>query len=294
MEPNMKKEKPSLSAAGVAGFRAIEAEKPEAERMFYDPYARLFVPGGIGWSISKWIIESGLYERMAPGAAAYILLRERYIDDFLKGQLVDRLEQVVMLGAGYDTRTFRIPGIEKTRVFELDESATQDRKKEKLRKVVDPVPSFVTFIPVNFNTQSLAERLQSGGYDEHAKTLFIWQGVTYFLTKEGVDRTLAFISEHSGTGSTVIFDYMYNEIFQDETRSDVKALRRASRISGESYLFGIDRGQIGPFLNQRGFEEVQNMTLEDLKQKYFTGKNAGRVVPTGIAIASAKVTKGLK
>ena len=87
---------------------------------------------------------------------------------------------------------------------------------------------------------------------------------------------------------------MYNEIFQDETRSDVKALRRASRISGESYLFGIDRGQIGPFLNQRGFEEVQNMTLEDLKQKYFTGKNAGRVVPTGIAIASAKVTRGLK
>ncbi len=128
----MKKEKPSLSAAGVAGFRAIEAQKPEAERLFYDPYAHLFVPGGIAWPISKWVIESGLYERMAPGAAAYILLRERYIDDFLKAQLVQGLGQVVILGAGYDTRAFRIPGIEKTRVFELDESATQNRMKEKM------------------------------------------------------------------------------------------------------------------------------------------------------------------
>jgi methyltransferase (TIGR00027 family) len=290
----MKKEKPSLSAAGVAGFRAIEAEKPEAERLFYDPYARVFVPDGIGWSISKWIIESGLYERMAPGAAAYILLRERAIDDYLKGELGQGLEQVVILGAGYDTRAYRIPGIEKTKVFELDESATQNRKMEKLKKVVDPVPGFVTFVPVNFNTQTLGERLQSSGYAENAKTLFIWQGVTFFLTNEGVDRTLAFISEHSGSGSTVIFDYMYSEIFQDESRSDVKALRSASRISGESYLFGIDRGQIGPFLTQRGFEDVQNETLEDLRQKYFTGKNAGRVVPTGIAIASARVARGMQ
>lgn len=122
----MKKEKPSQSAAGVAGFRAIEAEKPESERLFYDPYARVFVPGGIGWSLSKWVITSGLYERLAPGAAAYILLRERYIDDFLKAQLVHGLEQVVILGAGYDTRAYRIPGIEKTRVFELDEAATQN------------------------------------------------------------------------------------------------------------------------------------------------------------------------
>jgi len=288
----MKKEKPSLSAAGVAGFRAIEAQKPESERIVYDPYAYVFVPGGIGWPISKWIIESGLYERMAPGAAAFILLRERSIDDFLNAQLAGGLQQVILLGAGYDTRAYRIAGIEKTRVFEVDQAATQARKIEQLKKVVNPIPSFVHFLPVDFNSQELGERLQSAGYDEHAKTLFIWQGVTYFLTRDGVDRTLAFIAEHSGDGSTVIFDYMYNEIFQDESRNDVKALRRSARISGEEYLFGIDRGQIGTFLKQRGFDDVQNATLEDLKQKYFTGVNAGRVVPTGIAIASARVMRG--
>lgn len=290
----MKKEKPSLSAAGVAGFRAIEAQKPESERLFYDPYAHIFVPGGIAWPLSKWVIDSGLYERMAPGAAAYILLRERAIDDFLEAQLSTGIKQVVILGAGYDMRALRIPGIDKIRVFEVDEPATQNRKKALLKKVIDPVPPFIKFVPVNFNTQSLGENLSKEGYDEHAKTLFIWQGVTYFLTKEGVDLTLSFISEHSGTGSTIIFDYMYSEIFLDESRSDIKALRRASRISGESYLFGIERGQIGPFLTQRGFQDVQNSTLEDLKQKYFTGKNAGRVVPTGIAIVSAKTARSLK
>ncbi len=254
----MKKEKPSLSAAGVAGFRAIEAEKPEADRMFYDPYARVFVPGGIMWPLSKWIIQSGLYERMAPGAAAFILLRERFVDDTLEALLAEGLEQVVILGAGYDTRAYRIAGMEKTRVFEVDESATQNRKTALLRKIVDPVPGFVTFVSVNFNTESLGERLRGGGYDERAKTLFIWQGVTYFLTKEGVDNTLSFISEHSGAGSSVIFDYMYNEILQDESRNDVKALRRAAKISGEAYMFGIDRGQAGPFLAQRGFRDVSN------------------------------------
>ena len=287
----MQKEKPSLSAAGVAGFRAIEAERPEPNRIVYDPYAHIFVPGGLGWPISKWIITSGLYERMAPGANAYILLRERYIDDFLKAELGPGLKQVVILGAGYDTRAYRIPGIEKTRVFEVDERATQNRKKELLVKVVTPVPAFVSFVPVNFNTESLGAALHDAGYDENAKTAFIWQGVTYFLTSEGVDKTLAFIAGKSGDGSTVVFDYMYSDTLRDETRKDVKMLKRSARLSGEAYLFGIDKGCVGDFLHQRGFAEVQDKTLEDLKQKYFTGANAGRAVPSGIAIASAKVKK---
>ncbi len=287
----MQKEKPSLSAAGVAGFRAIEAEKPDSDRIVYDPYAHIFTPGGLGWPISRWIIKSGLYERMAPGANAYILLRERYIDDFLKGELGPGLKQVVILGAGYDTRAYRIPGIEKTRVFEVDERATQNRKKELLVKVVNPVPTFVSFVPVNFNTESLGAALHGAGYDENAKTAFIWQGVTYFLTSEGVDKTLAFIAGKSGEGSTVVFDYMYNETLRDETRKDVKMLKRSARISGEAYLFGIDKGCVSDFLHHRGFAEVQDKTLEDLKQKYFTGANAGRSVPSGIAIASAKVKK---
>ena len=283
-------EQSSRTAGGVALVRAIEAQRPEAERICYDPYARAFIPG-ISFSLSKLVIDSGIYERMVPGATAFVTARERYIDDFLIACLSEGLDQVVILGAGFDTRAYRIAGIEKTRVFEIDHPATQAVKLKRLKKVIDPLPGHVTFIPVDFNTQTLGERLLSSGYNEQGKTLFIWQGVTYFLTAEGVDSTLAFIANHSGPGSAVIFDYFYNETLRDTSRSDVKMMRRAARLTGEEYLFGIDEGQIEPFLTQRGFRDVRNVALEDLKRLYFTGPNAGRVVPEGIAIVSARVNK---
>ncbi len=122
------------------------------------------------------------------------------------------------------------------------------------------------------------------------KTLFIWQGVIYFLQPAGVDSTLAFIAGHSGPGSAVIFDYIYNETLRDTTHGYGKALARAGRMSGEPYVFGIGRGQVGPFLTQRGFCDVVDMPLEGVRAKYFTGRNAARqIVPGAIAIASARV-----
>ena len=217
--------KASRSAEGIAGMRAIETLKPEADRIISDPYARALIPGGIMFSISRWIIKSGLYELIAPGAVAFIIGRERCIDDYLKA----------CLSAGFDTRAYRIPGIERTRVFEI-----------------------------GLNTQQLGEVLRSGGYDEQGRTLFIWQGVIYFLKPEGVDSTLAFIAHHSGPDSAVIFDYIYNETLHDTTQGYGKALARAGKVSGEPYVFGIDKGQVGPFLAQRGFWDVLDTPLEDV------------------------------
>jgi len=250
------------------------------------------VPGGVMFAISMWIIESGLYERMAPGAAGFIIGRERYIDEYLKAQLSEGIDQVVILGAGFDTRAYRIPGIERTRVFEIDQAATQAVKLERLKKVIDPLPAHVTFVPADLNTQQLGEVLESGGYDEQGKTLFIWQGVTYFLNTEGIDSTLAFIAGHSGQDSVVVFDYIYKEVLQDTTQGYGKTLAQAGKMSGEPYVFGIHKGDVGPFLAQRGFCDVIDMPLEDVKTKYFTGQNAARAIDTGhIAIASARVCR---
>jgi methyltransferase (TIGR00027 family) len=287
-----KKQKASGSAAGVAMMRAIETLKPEGSRICDDPYAHALMQGGFMYSLVKWMIESGLYDRMAPGAVSFVVGRERYIDDFLKTCLSEGLDQVVLLGAGYDTRPYRIPGIEKTHVFEIDQAATQEDKLKRLEKIIHPLPANVTYLPVDFNTQSLAERLKSAGYKENSKTLFIWQGVTYFLTTAGVESTLAFIASHSGPGSAVVFDYFYNEILRDPHRNEVKAMQRTAHAFGEDYTFGIDRGQIEPFLTQRGFKEVTDMTMKELQRVYFTGPNAKRTVNNSIAIATARVDKG--
>jgi methyltransferase (TIGR00027 family) len=270
----------------MALVRAIEASRPPDKRICYDPIARALV-NPISVFLSKLVIDSGIYDRFfAPGVGAieFITARERYIDDFLKACLSEGLDQVVILGAGLDTRAYRVAGIEQTQVFEVDHPTTQEVKLKRLEKVIDPLPDHVTFIPVDFDT----ERLLASSYNEQGKTLFIWQGVTMYLTPKGIDSTLAFISNHSGPESAMIFDYFYNETLRD---MKMKITRRITRAIGERLIFGIDEGQIEPFLTRRGFRDVRNADAEELTRLYFTGPNAGRVISTGVAIASARVNK---
>jgi methyltransferase (TIGR00027 family) len=286
----MEQKQSSTTAEGIALVRAIEASRPPDKRICYDPIARALV-NPISVFLSKLVIDYGIYDRFfAPGVGAieFITARERYIDDFLKACLSEGLDQVVILGAGFDTRAYRIAGIEQTRVFEVDHPATQEVKLQRLRKVIDPLPDHVTFIPVDFNTHTLAERLLASSYDEQGKTLFIWQGVTMYLTPEGIESTLAFITNHSGLGSAVVFDYFYNKTLRD---MKMDTARRITRAIGEELIFGIDEGQIEPFLTRRGFRDIRNADAEDLTRLYFTGPNAGRVIGTGVTIASARVDK---
>jgi methyltransferase (TIGR00027 family) len=286
----MRKNRSSFTAEGMALVRAIESARPEDRRICYDPVARLLVPA-ISFTLSKLVIDSGIYSRMSKGALEFIIARERYIDDFLKACLSEGLDQVVILGAGFDTRAYRTVGIGKTRVFEVDHPNTQTVKLKRLMKAVNPLPVNVHFIPVDFDTQRLSERLPAGGYNVRGKSLFIWQGVTMYLTPEGVDSTLDFIANHSGPGSAVIFDYFHNEILHDMSRPEVRMLHRALRVTGEKAIFGIDEGRIEPFLAQRGFRDIRNVTAGDLKRLYFTGPNAGRALNTGVDIVSARVKK---
>ena len=283
----MRQKQSSTTAEGMALIRAIETSRPEETRICYDHIARSLIPG-YKFFLSKLTIDSGLYGRFAPGAIEFITARERYIDDFLKACLREELDQVVILGAGFDTRAYRIEGIEKARVFEVDHPATQEAKLKRLKKIIDPLPDHVTFVPIDFNTQTLGGRLPASGYGEHGKTLFIWQGVTGYLTAEGVDSTLAFIANHSGPGSSVIFDYFTNETLRGP---EMRKIRRLMRVIGEEIIFGIDEGRIEQFLTKRGFCDVRNVNAEDLKRLYFTGLNAGRVISKGVDIVSARVNK---
>jgi methyltransferase (TIGR00027 family) len=224
----MKQKQSSTTAEGIALVRAIEASRPPDKRICYDPIARALV-NPISVFLSKLVIDYGIYDRFfAPGVGAieFITARERYIDDFLKTCLSEGLDQVVILGAGFDTRAYRIAGIEQTRVFEVDHPATQEVKLQRLNKVIDPLPDHVTFIPVDFSAHTLAERLPASSYDEQGKTLFIWQGVTMYLTPEEIDSTLAFITNHSGPGSVVVFDYFYNETLRDMKMEAARRWRR--------------------------------------------------------------------
>lgn len=286
----MRKNQSSLTAVGIAIVRGIEFEKPEGKRICYDPYARQFVHPFL-YTLVRFFDRIGYSEIKGPGVMGFLTVRERHIDEHLKACLADGLEQLVILGAGYDARAYRFDELKNgVRVFEVDHPASQADKLSKLKQVFGSQPAHVVYVPVDFNTQSLGQRLAESGYDESLKTLFIWQGVTQYLTPQAVDDTLAFIAEHAGPGSSVIFDYMYPTLLDGTIkRGEVSNMRNKGWVSGEMMTFGIPEGQITEFLEQRGFTKVLDADHKYLHNTYFTGENAKRSVAYGYAIASAVV-----
>jgi methyltransferase (TIGR00027 family) len=284
----MRKSQSSMTAIGIAIVRAMESEKPEAERICYDPYARQFVNGAL-YHFVKFFDRLGYSERRGPGVMGFLTVRDRHIDEYLKTCLANGVQQVVILGAGYDARVYRFDEFKHSvKAFEVDHPATQQAKLKRLQKIFGAVPSRVTYVPIDFNTQTLEQRLPECSYDEHATTLFIWQGVTQYLTLEAVDSTLAFVVKHSAPGSAIIFDYMYASLLDGTVKhGEVSQMRRNRWLSNEALAFGIPEGAIGSFLEQRGFTQVHDANFKYLHDTYFIGVNAKRTVADGYAIASA-------
>ena len=286
----MRKNQSSLTAAGIAIARAVESEKPVDERICYDPYARALVSAWF-YFFTRFFIQIGYAERRGPGVLGYLVARERYIDDVLQASLEAGLQQLVILGAGFDSRAYRFEGLKSgIMVFEVDHPATQSDKLAKLKKIFGKVPEHVIYTPVDFNTQRVEERLPESGYRSDLKTLFIWQGVTMYLTPAAVDSTLTFVTHCSASGSAIVFDYIYQSVLDGVQRhSEVSGMRRYRFMSGEGLTLGIPEGTITAFLQKRGFRQVKDVNASDLKQAFFKGKNASRKVVSGYGIALGTV-----
>jgi methyltransferase (TIGR00027 family) len=286
----MRKNQTSLTAAGIAIARAIESEKPVEERVCFDPYARRFAPGWL-YSITALFVQIGYAEWRGPGVVGFIVARDRYIDDVLQDSLKDGLQQLVILGAGLDSRAYRFDGLkDRVKVFEVDHLSTQTEKLARVQAIFGRIPAYVSYVPVDFITQTLERRLLESGYDPNLKTLFIWQGVTMYLTAEAVDDTLRFVVQHSAPGSVIVFDYIYRLVLNGvQKHGEVSNIRRYRFMTGEGLTFGIDEGTVEPFLKARGFRQVRDMDANGLRQAYFVGKNAGRKVASGYGIVVAEV-----
>jgi methyltransferase (TIGR00027 family) len=285
----MRKNQSSLTATGIAIARAVESEKPADERICYDPYARQFVPTWL-YRLLGFFIKSGYAELRGPGVNGYLVARERYIDDVLRNFLHEGLQQLVILGAGYDSRPYRFDLSGQVKAFEVDHPVTQADKLEKVQRVFSQIPDHVTFVPVDFNTQTLSECLLSSGYDPGLISLFIWQGVTMYLTTAAIDTTLAFIEKNAAKGSAVVFDYVYQAVLDEvQKQSEIRNMRRYRFMTGEGLTFGIPEGTAEEFLRERGFQQIRDVTRDELKATYFTGKNANRKVVGGYGIVIGMV-----
>ena len=144
------------------------------------------------------------------GYSDFMMARTLYIDRIIRRVLGD-MDQFVLLGAGYDTRAYGEFKRDGTAIFELDQARNQELKIASLdRAGIDA--AHVTFVPVDFSRDDTFEKLRAAGYDPTKKTLFLWEGVTLYLTEEDVRKTLRDVREHAPPGSVVVADF-YAERF---------------------------------------------------------------------------------
>ena len=174
---------PSLSstAYGVASLRAVENLLPEDKRLFNDPYSEKILP-----PIYKFFVMimrppilrnllMKMREKTTPGVVGGILCRTLYIDDLLINAIKEGIGTVVNLGAGADSRAFRIPGIESIPYFELDLPEVLEDKRSRINKKIGELPSNVSLVPIDFNSQDFGEELKKAGYALSSKTFFMWE-----------------------------------------------------------------------------------------------------------------------
>ena len=279
----MKAERKRISTArGVALVRAIEMTRPEGERVASDPYARHFV-NPLTVQFMRVVGALGINRLTAiEGLMNFAMARERCIEEVMVRELRAGAEQIVVLGAGFDTRSYRIPEAADVPVFEVDHPTTQAAKREALRGVVDPLPPNVRFVGVDFDHDDLGVQLRLAGYGENRRTLFVWQGVIVYLTREGADATLAFIAKHSASGSVVVFDSMDGAALAG---SGATGLRFFTSAMGEKVTFGIGRDEIVPYFERRGFRDVEIVDHEVMQRAYL----GRRPIAAGVYVATGRV-----
>jgi methyltransferase (TIGR00027 family) len=208
VEARGKKKGSSITAENVAFVRALESLKPEGERVCYDPYAIRFLSQQNLMFLE--MASSNPSRTPFPGVHNSLSARVRYFDDFVKKFIDEGLEQLVILGAGYDTRAYRIEGLKgKVRVFEVDHPGTQKVKMEKIEDIFGSLPDHVEYVSVDLESEDFGQRLIEKGYKKFQKTVFIMEGLIYYLPPKTVDEMLSFIAGKSGAGSAIVFDYVH-------------------------------------------------------------------------------------
>jgi methyltransferase (TIGR00027 family) len=229
-------------------------------------------------------------ERFFPGLNNSIVARVRFFDDFVKRLMDEGILQLVILGAGYDSRAYRIEGLKKIRTFEVDQPATQAVKIDKIKEIFGHLPDHVVHVSADLGRDDLGQRLAEKGYDRSLKTLFIMEGILMYLQPTAVDGILSFVVKNSIKGNSILFDYHPQSMVDgsSELAAGMNIWNHVSQL-GEPFQFGIKEGTIEIFLVERGFSQVRKVTSDDYKKAYFQGVNEGRAVLSLLCFAHAVV-----
>jgi methyltransferase (TIGR00027 family) len=259
----------SRTAFGAAGHRAAH-QVLEQGLIFADPLAVRI----LGVDADEIIRE---HER-EPGRRnlrLFIAIRTRFAEDSLAAAIARGVTQIVVLGAGLDTYAYRADLNGGLRIFEVDHPATQAWKRERLTAAGISIPAGLTFAPVDFERENLADQLVAVGFDPTRRSFFTWLGVTPYLTEQAIFVTLACIADLPG-GAEIVFDYSnpLETIDEPGRRAAHEALAARVAAAGEVFKGYLDTQALGLKLGSLGFCEIEDLGWADIAARYFPGRSS--------------------
>src|SRR5271157_374363 len=279
------------TALGAAICRLIEQYQPDETRLFDDPVAKELVGAPIRVMMQIAGMRNLTIQQtnaVAQGIFGAQICRTRYIDDTVQAALSKGVEQMVILGAGLDTRPYRLPGMDDVKVFEVDLPAVQKDKKNKLEKHFGRLPENVAFIPIDFDTQNLEEVFAGTTFDSSRPTVFIWEGVTQYISEEAVQQTLAFVGK-SAPGSIILFTYVLKSII--ERRSDIPDADHMMDTVAKTapWVVGLEPTSLPTFLKPFHLALVADVGSADYQARYLKPLGRDLAVFQGEPIVHAAI-----
>ena len=270
-------EKPSKTALWTTLMRAFSLGEEKEEIRGQDELAEIFLPADQINALQNMDARQKIKENyFVTGVYEYVNARSKIFDRFFREALQENFEQIVFLGAGYDSRSYRFKEfLGSTKVFELDIPLTQKHKQQCLAKAGINIPGQVSFVPINFNAESIEDALISTDFDKSKKTFFVWEGVTFYLSAEAVDATLKFVKSNSKTGSAIVFDYtaLWPGIMDAYGVKELIEFNSKNQSGESAVSFSLNEDLIKTFLLERGFEISAYLNSEEIETSCLTLKD---------------------
>jgi len=284
MEPG----KHSHMAEGTAYLRAVHMSIDGEPKILEDPLAAQLLGPGLDDRIAAE------RERLAmPGlikARSMVTMRSRYAEDELTAAIDRGVNQYVILGAGLDTSPYRdCHPANSIRIFEVDHPDTQSWKLEKLNIAGIQVPDNVHYVAVNFESDSLAERLTAGGFNNDEPAFISWLGVTYYLHREAILDIFKYVA-HLPSPSQLVFDFIVGVAeLSEPDRASMKAIKSYAEEYGEPWISQFEPTELRQMLSDSGFGETFHLSHALATRKYFEGRADGLYMDTLTEMMSAIV-----
>jgi methyltransferase (TIGR00027 family) len=283
------------SAEGAAALRAAGARDRRLRGP--DRLAERLVPGGLRLTALVKVpllraLAPRLAEGLMPGSYWYELARVRHMDELLREEIAEGARQLVILGAGLDSRAHRLAHrLTDVTTFEVDHPNAAAFKRERVRRVFGALPRRIRYVDANLNEGQVGRALRAAGHREDERSVVLWSGVSPYLEASGVEAVLDWVGGSTAPGSALVFDYVFREALDGNSWFYGAAeLRRRVAATGEPLVFGIPRGSCAALLSAYGLRLVSDHGPEELERRHLLcgERLAGR--PYGfVSIAHARV-----